>query len=165
MSKPRASYRYFGSQNRRKYQAESLMNLAKTSTWTVRMLRSRENDCWPVRRASSRGERHRVATIGDIHQITHAMPRLPAKKTSRHPIFNRMIPISGGASTEPTAVPALMIPIAVERSSGAIHSETTRVAAGKRSALAHTQQESRCQQQHRSPKQAHAACTQSTTTT
>ncbi len=39
--------------------------------------------------------------------------------------------MSGGASTDPNAVPALITPIAVERSSGAIHSETTRTAAGK----------------------------------
>ena len=38
--------------------------------------------------------------------------------------------MSGGASTEPTAVPALMMPIAVDRRSSGIHSATTRVAAG-----------------------------------
>jgi hypothetical protein len=37
----------------------------------------------------------------------------------------------GGATTMPTAVPALMIPIAVERSWTGNHSATTRVAAGK----------------------------------
>ncbi len=37
----------------------------------------------------------------------------------------------GGASSDPIAVPALIIPIAVERSDGSIHSATTRVAAGK----------------------------------
>ena len=42
-----------------------------------------------------------------------------------------MIPISGGARTDPTAVPALIMPIAVDRCCGGIHSATTLVAAGK----------------------------------
>src|SRR6266536_1857207 len=39
--------------------------------------------------------------------------------------------ISGGAITAPTAVPPLMIPIAVARSLAGNHSVTARVAAGK----------------------------------
>ena len=39
--------------------------------------------------------------------------------------------ISGGATTMPTAVPAFMMPMAVERSCTGNHSATTRVAAGK----------------------------------
>ena len=39
-------------------------------------------------------------------------------------------PINGGANTDPTAVPALMIPIAVDRRLSGTHSATTRVAAG-----------------------------------
>ena len=39
--------------------------------------------------------------------------------------------MSGGAITPPTAVPALMIPIAVARSFVGNHSATARVAAGK----------------------------------
>ena len=38
--------------------------------------------------------------------------------------------ISGGAITPPTAVPALMMPIAVDRSCAGNHSATARVAAG-----------------------------------
>jgi hypothetical protein len=38
--------------------------------------------------------------------------------------------ISGGAITPPTAVPALMMPIAVDRSFTGNHSATARVAAG-----------------------------------
>src|SRR5215831_10644373 len=43
----------------------------------------------------------------------------------------RMIAIRGGAITAPTAVPALMIPMAVARCEGLNHSATARVAAGK----------------------------------
>ena len=39
--------------------------------------------------------------------------------------------ISGGATTMPRAVPAFMMPMAVERSFTGNHSATTRVAAGK----------------------------------
>ena len=42
-----------------------------------------------------------------------------------------MSPIKGGASTDPRAVPALMMPIAVARWFAGSHSATTRVAAGK----------------------------------
>src|SRR5690349_18464446 len=41
-----------------------------------------------------------------------------------------IVAIAGGARTAPSAVPALMIPIAVARSSGGNHEETTFVAAG-----------------------------------
>ena len=59
-------------------------------------------------------------------------PRLPAaKNTILHPAVSRIIPISGGARTDPTAVPALIIPIAVDRWCNGIHSATTLVAAGK----------------------------------
>jgi hypothetical protein len=42
----------------------------------------------------------------------------------------RIKAISGGATTAPTAVPALMMPSAWARSRGANHSATARVAAG-----------------------------------
>src|ERR1035437_1548906 len=65
------------------------------------------------------------------HHATHTIPSPPARRnTTRQPSVNKMRPTKGAASTDPTAVPALMIPTAVERSSGSIHSETTRTAAG-----------------------------------
>src|SRR6478672_741809 len=45
--------------------------------------------------------------------------------------MSRMPAIIGGATTAPTAVPALIIPMAVARSLNGNHSATARVAAGK----------------------------------
>ena len=49
--------------------------------------------------------------------------------------------MAGGATTAPTAVPALMIPIAVDRSFAGNHSDTALVAAGKPPPFAHSEQE------------------------
>ena len=53
------------------------------------------------------------------------------KKTQRQSAALSTSAISGGATTMPTAVPALMMPMAVERSFTGNHSATARVAAGK----------------------------------
>jgi hypothetical protein len=53
-----------------------------------------------------------------------------AKNTVRQLAKPRIAAIAGGATTAPTAVPALMMPIASERSRAGNHSETALVAAG-----------------------------------
>src|SRR5207237_565697 len=67
-----------------------------------------------------------------IHQIVQTRPVAPvAKKTHRQLATPRMAAMAGGATTAPAAVPALIIPIAVDRSLAGNHSETALVAAGK----------------------------------
>jgi hypothetical protein len=53
-----------------------------------------------------------------------------AKKTTRQLYQARIAAMAGGATTAPMAVPALMIPIASERSRAGNHSATAFVAAG-----------------------------------
>src|ERR1700728_3252242 len=66
------------------------------------------------------------------HQPTHSKPRPREKKNIHLQVESaRMSPINGGAKTEPTAVPALMMPMPVDRRSAGSHSATARVAAGK----------------------------------
>src|SRR5579871_5484302 len=134
MSKCRASYRYLGSQKSRKYHAESLMNLAKTSTWTLRKESSLPTfNGWLSSRVTgvSAEELAERPLYEMSHHSTHAIPAAAdRKKTILHPLCSNTTPINGGASTEPTAVPALMMPTAVDRCSGEIHSATTRIAAG-----------------------------------
>jgi len=50
---------------------------------------------------------------------------------ARQLVKDRRSAMSGGATTIPSAVPAFMMPMAVERSLTGNHSATTRVAAGK----------------------------------
>ena len=65
------------------------------------------------------------------HHAVHRRPSAPEiAKIQRQFAQLRMTAISGGAMTAPTDVPALIMPIAVERSSVGNHSATARVAAG-----------------------------------
>src|SRR5215469_17455063 len=65
------------------------------------------------------------------HQTVQTTPMAPViKKMARQEEIARMPAIIGGATTAPTAVPPLMIPIAVARSLTENHSATARVAAG-----------------------------------
>src|SRR2546421_4955628 len=66
-----------------------------------------------------------------IHHAAHTSPIAPeTKKTQRHDASERISAIAGGAITEPRAVPALMMPMAVDRSPTGNHSATAFVAAG-----------------------------------
>src|SRR5689334_5398174 len=66
------------------------------------------------------------------HVTAHTRPKTAVtKKTQRQFACVRMRAINGGAATEPTAVPALIIPIAEDRSVTGNHSATAFVAAGK----------------------------------
>src|SRR5688572_26190857 len=66
-----------------------------------------------------------------IHHAAHASPNAPVmKNTHRQPPLAMIAAMSGGAITAPTAVPALIIPIAVARSPTANHSDTAFVTAG-----------------------------------
>ena len=70
------------------------------------------------------------ASYSRIHQIVQTSPVAPvAKKTQRQLARPRMAAIAGGATTAPTAVPALIIPMAVDRSLAGNHSDTAFVAA------------------------------------
>src|SRR5688572_4524159 len=61
----------------------------------------------------------------------HTSPTIPATtNTQRQPDTAIIAAIAGGAKTAPTAVPALITPIAVERSRTENHSATAFVAAG-----------------------------------
>ena len=65
------------------------------------------------------------------HQSAHTRPAAPqATKTQRQEPCSRIAAIAGGATTAPTAVPALTRPMAVARSAAGNHSAITFVAAG-----------------------------------
>src|SRR5262245_47642320 len=67
-----------------------------------------------------------------LHQIAHTRPAAPHAMKTQRQLLNVMIAaMAGGATTAPIAVPALMRPIAVDRSLTGNHSATTFVAAGK----------------------------------
>ena len=75
-------------------------------------------------------------------------------KTVRQPLISRTKPMSGGASTEPTAVPALIMPIAVDRFSRFDPFRHDARCRRKASALARAQQEARDQPEAESRGQA-----------
>ena len=77
---------------------------------------------------------------------TPAPPRRQTKNTARHPLVSTMHADQRGASTEPTAVPALMIPIAVERSLRRNPLRDHAHRGRECPALAHAQQKARHQQ-------------------
>src|SRR5437764_11704428 len=81
---------------------------------------------WAGGEPSSRaalGERH-----DNFHHAVQSRPMLPAiTKIQRQLKYARITAIRGGATTAPTAVPALIIPMAVARSFVGNHSATTRV--------------------------------------
>src|SRR6185503_2800440 len=67
-----------------------------------------------------------------IHHRAHARPVAPhATNTHRQFPCVMIAAIAGGATTAPIAVPALTMPIAVDRSPTGNHSAMTLVAAGK----------------------------------
>ncbi|HMC59580.1 MAG TPA: hypothetical protein VKJ01_10340, partial [Candidatus Solibacter sp.] len=66
------------------------------------------------------------------HQSVHSKPMAPERKNTHRQLSVAITSaMPGGAITEPTAVPALTIPIAVPRCSTGYHSATALVAAGK----------------------------------
>ena len=76
-----------------------------------------------VRRASARWRARRSSAAGSsaeyarTHHTAHSSPTAPqATNTQRQLPYRMIAAIAGGATTAPTAVPALTMPIAVERS-------------------------------------------------
>src|SRR5882724_2126661 len=115
------------------------MNLATTSPQVSRKRNSCIQDkrgakpnvsCGgPTESSSSEafGERYE-----NCHHAVHSSPIPPANtKIQRQVEYKRIVAMRGGATTAPTAVPELTMPIAVARSFVGNHSATARVAAGK----------------------------------
>src|SRR5262245_58088752 len=102
-----------------------------TRPHTSRIARSWDHDNWTLGPLDSWILGPSASLYVPAHQNAHAMPAAPqAMNTHRQLPCRRMAAIAGGAMTAPTAVPALTIPIAVDRSVTGNHSAMTFVAAG-----------------------------------
>ncbi len=93
------------------------------------------------------GEPAGLSDSESAHQMTQASPMAPAAKNMvRQPLVRRTKPMSGGARTEPTAVPALMRPTAVERCSRGNPLGDDADGGGEGSALPHAEEEARAEE-------------------
>src|SRR5437773_1506527 len=103
-----------------------------------RYVRHQDDDSIVARSAASRLRCCSGGKYSLNHQAVQTSPDPPMmKNTQRQDASSSQwtcritAAMNGGATTPPTAVPALMMPMAVERSLTGNHSMTARVAAGK----------------------------------